>query len=68
MGSNSKKSRAGHEEELGNKVGEKCECGSKNTVWISGGGYQEADASRGLSEIDTNGQIGCMDCGRSWWD
>ena len=50
------------------KAGEKCECGSNNTVWISGGGYQDADASRGLPMIETNGQIACDDCGRTWWD
>jgi hypothetical protein len=50
------------------KAGVKCECGSNNTVWISGGGYQDADASRGLPMIETNGQIACNDCGRTWWD
>ena len=50
------------------KAGAKCECGSRNTVWISGGGYQDADASRGLPMIETNGQIACNDCGRVWWD
>ena len=48
--------------------GIKCECGSTNTVFISGGGYQEADASRGLPEIETNGKVLCNDCGRTWWD
>jgi hypothetical protein len=52
----------------GTKAGVKCECGSTNTVWISGGGYQDADASRGLPMIETDGQIACNDCGRTWWD
>ena len=50
------------------KAGVKCECGSTNTVWISGGGYQDADASRGMPMIETNGQIVCNDCGMAWWD
>ena len=50
------------------KAGAKCECGSTNTVWISDGGYQEADASRGMPMVETNGQIACNDCGRIWWD
>ena len=50
------------------KAGVKCECGSNKTVWISGGGYQEANASRGVLMVETNGQIACNDCGRTWWD
>ena len=50
------------------EAGAKCECGSTNTVWISGGGYQEADASRGMSMVETSGQIACNDCGLTWWD
>ena len=50
------------------KAGVKCECGSTATVWISGGGYQKADASRGMPMVETNGQIACNDCGRTWWD
>jgi hypothetical protein len=49
-------------------VGAKCECGSTNTIWVSGGFYQEADASRNMPMIETNGQIACCDCGRTWWD
>ena len=51
-----------------NSVGIQCDCGSKNTEWVGGGGYQEADASRRLPEIETNGLVWCRDCNRTWWD
>jgi DNA-directed RNA polymerase subunit RPC12/RpoP len=55
-------------EEPNRKAGVKCKCGSVNTVWIYGGGYQDADASRGMPIIETNGEIACNDCGFTWWD
>jgi len=50
------------------KAGVKCECGSMNTVWVSCGGYQDADALRNTPMVETNGQVMCNDCGRVWWD
>jgi hypothetical protein len=54
--------------ELFRKAGVKCKCGSINTVWISSGGYQDADVSRGMPMMETNGEIACNDCGYTWWD
>ena len=48
----------------GEYVFAKCECGSNNIICI-GGGYQEADASRGLPEIDGE-EYACNDCGRTF--
>ena len=42
----------------------KCKCGSNN-VKVLETVYQEADASRGMNEIDGD-VMGCEDCGRSW--
>jgi len=44
--------------------GPKCECGSID-VEMHGGGFQEADASRGLPEMDGY-QMGCNSCGLVW--
>ncbi len=55
----------GHRDDF---AGIRCECGSTNTYWISGGGFQEADASRNMPMIETNGQLYCKDCNRTWWD
>jgi hypothetical protein len=49
-------------------IGARCECGSIETEYISSGGFQHADASRGLPEMETNGEIACRNCGRIWWD
>lgn len=43
-----------------------CDCGSRDTVYTGFGGYQQADASRGLDEIDVD-QIGCLKCGKTFW-
>ena len=41
------------------KAGIKCEyCGSTNTFYTGFGGYQEADASRGMPMVE--GQRGCL--------
>ena len=52
---------------LKNPTGIKCECGSMNIDDTGGGGFQEADASRRLPEIDAQ-EVGCNDCGRTWYE
>ena len=51
------------------ELGRKCpKCKSRNTTQMGSGGYQSADAARGLPEIDTDGQFHCNDCKNEWWD
>ena len=51
-----------------NKAPKCLRCGSDNTKYISGGGYQAADASKNMPEIETDGEVYCNDCEYTWWD
>ncbi len=46
--------------------GEKCDCGSTDTILTGYGGYQDADASRSMPMIEGD-EIACNVCGRTWW-
>jgi len=48
-------------------TGIKCECGGTIVVLTGAGGYQKADASRGMPMIEGE-EVRCNDCGRSWWE
>lgn len=53
----------------GESCGSRCECGSVNTVQTGfGAGSQDADPSRNLPMMETDGLVYCKDCGREWWD
>jgi len=52
--------------EPSNMVGCLCDCGSRNTVYTGFGGFQEADASRGLPMMEGE-QVACNTCGREFW-
>lgn len=43
-------------------------CHGTNTEYLSDGGYQDADASRGLPMMETDGLAWCRTCEREWWD
>jgi hypothetical protein len=50
------------------EFGLKCPyCRSDNVFPTGYGGFQEADASRGLPMIEAE-QVTCNDCGQTWWD
>lgn len=44
-------------------AGIECNCGSNDTTYTGLGGYQEADPSKGLPEV----QVMCNSCGREFW-
>jgi len=50
------------------RAGIKCKCGSRNTVWICSGGYQEAKPEYGWPQMETDGEVWCKDCNRTWWE